>query len=138
MLSLILSFFIFINSIGLSEQIVPMPAEQVTINGVTGYRPLVDEDNVSWYEQSAKPGQGGNILIYGHNPGVFSDLDSIELGDVIRLDYEGVSYFYLVVFKQVVSNELENGRYIEDTDYERLTIVTCQNEKRLIVIAYPY
>ena len=52
-----------------------------------------------WYEGTAGPGQYGNFAVAGHRLGwgqPFADLDTLELGDVIRLTTADATYTYRV------------------------------------------
>jgi sortase A len=105
-----------------------------------------------WHETSAPPGQPGNTVLNGHNNiygEVFRDLVDLELGDQITLyNDSGEIYSYEVQQKEVleengqpISVRIENARWIESTEDERLTLVSCwpyaTNAYRIIVIARP-
>lgn len=59
--------------------------------------------DVGWYELSGKPGQGGTMLIDGHNGGphvrgVFKNLPNLAEGDIIEVERgDGIVYKYRVV-----------------------------------------
>lgn len=58
--------------------------------------------DVGWYEASGKPGQGGTLIIDGHNGGphvlgVFKNTPSLVEGDIITIERgDGVVYRYAV------------------------------------------
>ena len=58
--------------------------------------------DVAWYRDSAKPGQGGTLLMNGHNggpskDGVFKDLHLIKIGDIITIERgDGAIFNYSV------------------------------------------
>ncbi len=89
---------------------------------------------------SASPGEGGNIIVYGHNTqGVLGDVKDIREGDVIALQTEdGKQYEYRVTtLEQVDPDQIEA---ILPTTYEVLTMYTCSgflDSQRLIVRALP-
>ena len=127
--------FLIILSILLNQPVTPMPSEVVTIGGVVGKRPVVSANAVNWWQQSALPGQGSNVVLYGHSPGVFSDLHGIKPGAVITVTNEGRAYGYVVI-RYFVAGETA-GYWIDPTPKERLTLVTCVGDDNLIVIGVP-
>ncbi len=105
-----------------------------------------------WHETSAPPGQPGNTVLNGHNNiygEVFRDLVNLELGDQITLyndsgqifTYEVQQQELLAETGQPISVRIENARWIEATNDERLTLVSCwpytTNAYRVIIIARP-
>jgi len=106
---------------------------------------------IGWHKNSALPGQGGNIVLSGHNNvngELFRYTLNLAVGDKITL-YEGnQAYQYHVTEKFIVKDLDEpeevrraNARWIGPFDEERLTLVTCWpyigNTHRAIVIAKP-
>jgi sortase A len=104
-----------------------------------------------WHDISASLGVAGNTVINGHNSGygeVFRDLYRLEEGDTV-IAYSGDTPFLHTVSEVVLLEEegqtLEkrrrNARYVEPTDDERLTLVTCHPygslRYRLVVVAHP-
>jgi LPXTG-site transpeptidase (sortase) family protein len=133
----------------------------ITINKINVQAPVIFEqiaedeaefqrllrEGVVHYPNTAKPGQGGNTVIFGHSSGqwwapgkykfVFTLLDKLEENDAIFVDYNGIRYQYKVKKKYVVlPNEVS---VLQPTGYNRLTLITCtpvgSNAKRLIVEA---
>ncbi|MBA3533301.1 MAG: sortase [Ardenticatenales bacterium] len=104
-----------------------------------------------WHNNSSLPGYKGNVVLSGHHNtagSVFKNLVQLEPGDYIFADVGGVTYPYLVVLKEIlpettVSDDQRalNGRWIAQTEDERLTLVTCWpptgNSHRVIVVAIP-
>lgn len=103
------------------------------------------------YPGTAKPGKRGNSVVFGHsilpqfyNPedylAVFSTLPSLEQGDEINVDYDGVSYNYEVEDMFEVS-PTDIQILEQDPSDSFLTLVTCVppghplRPKRLIVRA---
>lgn len=108
---------------------------------------------------SAYPGQGGNIILVGHNynqvdygwEGVFVAIKTLQAGDRILIRGEdGREYFYVVQqVKQVPwrsqsAKELEKHlKFLGPVKSERLTLVTCGGANiwpfpaRVYVIAIP-
>jgi sortase A len=93
----------------------------------------------------------GNTVLNGHNATngeVFRNLYKLETGDEIAL-YSGEAVCTYSVTEMLIVPEagqplemrIENARYIQPTEDERLTLVTCHPygslRSRLIVVAYP-
>lgn len=104
-----------------------------------------------WHKNSMVPGERGNIVMSGHNNikgSVFRELDQLKRGDEIDVTAGGVKYRYAVEDVLIVpekyataAQRAANLRYIEPTDDDRLTLVSCwprnDNTHRIIVIARP-
>ncbi|MBC8163914.1 MAG: class F sortase [Roseiflexaceae bacterium] len=119
--------------------------------------PIVPKHDVGWYNLSAKPGQGENIVMWGHVlrfretpkvPAPFARVKELKLGAVISLfTDDGVEHRYIVT-KQLRVKPSE-VKYILPVGQERLTLVSCTGDKvirgnevldmshRLITIAEP-
>lgn len=131
-------FQLIILTLFLNLPITPMPSESVVIDGVRGIRPIVSLSKVNWWQDSARPGEGGNVVLYGHSPGVFVTLHAIRPGAVINVHSQSRDYAYVVTRVFVVDqnkDQQREGRWIGPTPAERLTLVTCVGEDRLIVLA---
>ncbi len=119
---------------------------------------IVPKHNVGWFEPSARPGQGDNIVMWGHvlrwrhSPQIsapFANLHLVPTGaDIYIKVSSGKVFRYRVVEKLKVRPTRENARYIWPVGSERLTLVTCAGDNvivegelrkshRLIVIAEP-
>lgn len=104
-----------------------------------------------WHKNSAVPGEGGNVVLSGHNNilgAVFRELDQLKRGDIATLVVDGKEYNYavdkiLILPEANASAEQRkiNAEWIEPTESERLTLVSCwprdNNTHRIIVVAYP-
>lgn len=124
----------------LSSSIVPMPSRTVTYGGITGQQPIVQPGVVNWWQESAEPGQGDNVVLYGHSSDVFEDLHTIQPGAVVTVTWRGIDYGYIVKWVFIVDEDTpeqraENGHWLRPVGQERLTMVTCAGDDRLIVIA---
>ena len=102
------------------------------------------------YGGTAFPGEYGNVVIFGHsvlpifyNPkdyhSIFSILPTLEKGDEIFIDYDGIQYKYIVdSYFEVKPEDIEvlEQRY----DRQALTLITCVPPgtylKRGIIMAY--
>lgn len=98
------------------------------------------------------PGEGGNVVLNGHNNWkgeVFRHLEFAEVGDLIQVwTLDGKEHRYRVsevmkLKEAGVTREerINNGRVMLPTGHERLTLITCwpytTYTHRLIVIALP-
>ena len=95
--------------------------------------------DVGWYDGSGKPGQGGTMMIDGHNGGphvhgVFKDLPGLVIGDVITVERgDGVVFKYKVVENKAVLLSESNNYMIEaakspEKGKESVTLITCTGE----------
>ncbi len=89
---------------------------------------------------STRPGEGGNIVIYGHNrKNIFGSLPKIKKDAVIRvITNDGTIFKYKVVNTMTVKPSAME--YVSPTSAEILTIYTCNgflDTTRFIVQAEP-
>lgn len=89
---------------------------------------------------SARPLEGGNIVVYGHNlRKIFGNLTKVNIGDSLLLNtQDGKQIEYVVEEKSVVSPE--DIAQVLPTDHEVLTVYTCTgflDSKRLVLKAVP-
>jgi sortase A len=114
---------------------------------------IIPDSEAGWHRNSARPGEGSNIVISGHNNStgghVFGRVEKLEVGDQITLwDDQGMPFVYQVSETQVVQAfgaPPESLKYLQaiirPTSREQLTLITCwpswTNTHRLIVIAQP-
>ena len=106
---------------------------------------------MGWHKNSQLPGQGGNIVLAGHNNiygEVFKRLEELESGDLITVYADGHRYDYAVESTVIVKEEgatpeekAANVRWIGSYPDERLTLVACYpytgNSHRILIIARP-
>ncbi len=95
--------------------------------------------DVGWYQGSGKPGQGGTQIIDGHNGGphihgVFKDLPTLVVGDMIKVERgDGVVFNYRVVENKSVLLSESNSYMSEaarspEKGKESVTLITCTGE----------
>lgn len=110
-----------------------------------------DVPYVGWHETSATLGQPGNTVLNGHNwpeNGPFRWLYKVQVGDPVIVYSGGIPFSYRVAeilllpeAGQPIEVRQTNARYIQPTEDERVTLVTCHpygsTRFRLIVIARP-
>lgn len=95
--------------------------------------------DVGWYEASGIPGQGGTLIIDGHNGGphvrgVFKDLPDLSDGDIITVERgDGVVYNYAVVENETVALA-DADAYMAvaakspEPGKESVTLISCTGE----------
>lgn len=127
--------YLTIEKLGINKaRILPM--------GVNSKGELATPNNifdVGWYEASGKPGQGGTMIIDGHNGGphvlgVFKNLPDLVEGDVIEIERgDGVVYKYSVVESKAVPLS-ESDAYMStaakspEKGKESVTLISCTGE----------
>lgn len=95
--------------------------------------------DVGWYDGSGKPGQGGTMIIDGHNGGphvlgVFKNLPNLVEGDVIKVERgDGTIFRYLVVEnKSVLLSEADEymvtAAKSPEIGKESVTLISCTGE----------
>ncbi|KKQ25637.1 MAG: Peptidase C60 sortase A and B [Candidatus Woesebacteria bacterium GW2011_GWA1_37_8] len=100
----------------------------------------VSQDGASHLDISANPGEGGNIVLYGHNKAnLFGRLTRIKIGQVVELKDEfGITHKYSVESTTTVTPDQID--YVLPKNTETLTFYTCvgfMDSKRFIVTAKP-
>jgi LPXTG-site transpeptidase (sortase) family protein len=143
---------IVIPSIGIDTTVVPAGWEYTDVNGTLQPIWVVPEAPLAgWHDGTATLGAPGNTVLSGHNwpqNAVFRDLYQVQPGEQVLLYSDDAPYTYQIVevlllpeAGQPLEVRRENARYIQPTDDERVTLVTChpygQLTHRLIVIARP-
>ncbi len=95
--------------------------------------------DVGWYEGSGKPGQGGTMIIDGHNGGphvlgVFKNLPNLVEGDIIKVERgDGIVYKYEVVENNAIALE-DSNKYMTTagkspvSGKESVTLISCTGE----------
>ena len=91
-----------------------------------------------WYNQSAKPGSGGAIVIDGHNGGpnvigIFKHLPDAKLGDKVIIERGDGQIFNYTVVKNDTIPLTESDSYMHEIfkiidGKETVTIITCTGE----------
>lgn len=127
--------YLTVEKIGVNKaRILPM--------GVNSKGELATPNNifdVGWYEASGKPGQGGTMIIDGHNGGphvlgVFKNLPNLVEGDIITVERgDGVIYKYKVVEnKSVLLSESDAYMSVAarspEAGKESVTLITCTGD----------
>jgi sortase (surface protein transpeptidase) len=119
--------------------------------------PIVPKHEVGWYQYSARPGEGENVVLWGHvlrfretpnKPAPFAGLKHTPIGSLITL-YTSNNKTYSYVVTEKVWATPDQVAYILPQGQEQLTMVSCIGEQvivngsvedmshRLITIAMP-
>ncbi len=92
------------------------------------------------WNESAKLGEKGNVVIYGHNWGnLFGPIRQLEVGDTIRVRGENDQLFNYTVI-QTMSVKPTQVEIVAPTKEPQLTLYTCigfLDRERFVVIAKP-
>ncbi|MCS7256065.1 MAG: sortase [Thermomicrobium sp.] len=140
-----------IPSVGIDAPVVEVGYKVVEIEGVQVIEWEVAEYAAGHHNTSANPGEGGNIVITGHNDWkgeVFRTLEHVKLGDEVILTSDAGVFRYRVTeihYRKEVGVPLEEriatGRFLDPMPEERVTLVTCWpygiDDHRIIVVAKP-
>lgn len=118
--------------------------------------PIVPRHDVGWFEESAMPQEGSNVIFWAHVlrwkdspniPAPFARIHELQPGaDLIVVTADGNEHRYRVT--QQVQVRPEEVQYIYPTTRERVTLVSCIGDKvilngtltkefRLVTIAEP-
>ena len=95
--------------------------------------------DVGWYEASGKPGKGGTMIIDGHNGGphvlgVFKNLPTLAVGDVIKVERGDGAVFTYKVAENVTVPLAESNQYMStasespEEGVESVTLISCTGE----------
>lgn len=144
---------IWAGTITLDAPIVPMGWSTQISWGEAVTEWDIPNNEAGWHINTLGPGDGGNIVISGHNNSmggrVFAQVESLSIGDNVTLqDYQGRVYTYKVTERNIVSalfatsaDEAYLQQVMQPTTSEQLTLITCwpswSNTHRLVVIAKP-
>lgn len=130
---------------------IKMDAKVYEVYGIDGKWEVADYAAGHHYN-SRNPGEGGNIVLSGHNNWrgeVFRDLERLKPGDEIRVwTQAGKEHVYKVrkidKLKEVgvsYAQRLKNAQVLNDTPQEQLTLISCWPyttfTHRLVVTADP-
>lgn len=141
-----------IPAIRLDAPITSVGLQAIQQNGQTYYQWQVPNAyKAGWHNNSALLGQPGNTVINGHHNiygEVFRDVVDLQEGDEIIVYDKSTAFHYRVTLKQILPERgeslevrLENAKWVEPTEDERLTLITCwpytDNSHRVVVVAEP-
>jgi LPXTG-site transpeptidase (sortase) family protein len=121
-----------------------------TVDGVSQWD-VPDHFAAGWLKTSALLGKPGNTALTGHHNiagEVFRNLVKLQPGDSVILYAHDQAFYYEVASRRILpergqSDEVRraNARWIQPTDDERITLITCwpytSNTHRLVIVAKP-
>ncbi len=122
-----------IESIGVDAAVITLGLDENSVPQVPDWTNSSDAGKVvSWYDFSAKPGQGSNAVFAGHvtwnrAPAVFWQLKDVKPGDTIKLvTEEGKELVYEVFASFAVDpNDPNSVRVMDPADQDIITLITC-------------
>lgn len=129
------------------------PVETVgwhTVDGASQWD-VPDAFAAGWLMTSAPLGKPGNTALAGHHNidgEVFRNLVKLQPGDRITLYAQDQPFYYEVTLRRILpergqpdSVRRANARWIQPTNDERITLITCwpytSNTHRLVIVAKP-
>ncbi len=120
------SYRMIIEEIGVDAPVLTFGLDENAVPEVP-----TNKDDIAWYDFSAEPGTGSNAVFAGHvtwfGPGVFFDLNQLEVGDIVRLESEdGVTLEYRVSSSFAVDpNDPDSLTVMRPTEEDVITLITC-------------
>ena len=119
-----------IATLGASSDVVPLGLEDDGAMEVPA-----GADETGWYEQSPTPGELGPAVLAAHvdwadEPGVFHDIDELDLGDEIAVLREdgSVATFVVEEVDTYAKSEIPTDAVYGDVDHPGLRLITCGGE----------
>lgn len=140
-----------IPAVDIDTEIVEVTSRVVEVDGREVQEWEVASFAASHHDTSANPGEGGNIVVTGHNDWqgeVFRTLEYIETGDDVYITSDDGEFHYQVeevhMRREIgvpLEERLATGRFMDPMPEERVTLITCWpygiNDHRIIVVAKP-
>ncbi len=110
--------------------------ETAIVDGVWQISP----NSANYLASSARIGEGGNIVIYGHNTNeILGPIRWAKEGEIIELiDAQGKSHSYKAT--KIVETDPNDLQYVSVQKEETLTVYTCigfLDARRFVVVAKP-
>lgn len=138
-------------SFGLTIDKISLKAIPTTMNVESGTSTSyleVLKSSLAHFKGSSIPGKPGNTVVYGHSArgnifgttweSMFSGLKELDVGDIIKLSYNGVEYKYSVSKWKITSPD-DTSILLSTSDAQVLTLFTCYPagiaNQRLIITA---
>lgn len=140
---------IVVPSVGVDGPVVPIALVADGDDEADARWQVPEPETAGWHDTSAPLGVPGNTVINGHNwpqEAVFRDLYKLQPGEAIIVYADELGFVYEVTEVVLLPEQdqpweiqLANTHYIDPTDDDRLTIVTCHPygsvRYRLVVVA---
>lgn len=142
---------ITVSAVGIDADILEVDPEYTQLAGQSVVTWPVADYAAGHHSTSADPGEGGNIVLAGHDDArgeVFRGLHDIEVGDEVTMTTPERTYTYVVAeifvrkYRDVpVEEQILIGQWMAPMPEERLTLITCWpygvDDHRVIVVAKP-
>lgn len=142
---------ISVPAVGIDTDVIQVSSYPVEMQGVTVLQWNVADWAAGHHDTSADPGEGGNIVMAGHDDyrgEVFRGLHDVELGDDVYVTTPAGVFHYTVreihLRKELgvpLSERLSTGVFMARMPEERLTLITCWpygiDDHRMIIVAKP-
>lgn len=141
-----------IPAIELDTEVIPIGYEAYQFEGDIYHQWLAPDFRAAgWHETSVGLGVPGNTVLNGHHNikgEVFRDVYRLQVGDELIVYSGDVEFNYVVVFTAILEERnqplevrLANAEWIQSTEDERVTLITCwpyeSNTHRVVVVAIP-
>ncbi len=88
-------------------------------------------NEVGWYQYGARAGAVGNVVLSGHlddlqGPAIFSDLGTLQLGEMVTLQHsDRVARYEVVAVERYLLEDVPLASIFAATQSERLQLITC-------------
>ena len=142
---------ITIPAVGIDTDVVEVAPYVATVDGQQVQMWQVADWAAGYHATTAVPGEGGNIVIAGHDDvrgEVFRGLHDIEIGHEVQLISSAGTFTYIVQEVHLrrerdvaLAERLAVGQFMAPMPEERLTLITCWpygiDDHRLIIVAKP-
>lgn len=124
-------------TISLDAQAIQLPVTPAQISGGIWE---TSDTTATHLASSARPGEGGNVVIYGHNrPHLFRPLHNVKPGDTIAIQTEDNRRYEYEV-EEIIKVKPDQIDVVLPTEHEVLTVYTCTgwlDSERLVIKAFP-
>ncbi len=110
---------------------VDAPVKEMGVDGQGVPEVPRNGQDVAWYNFSSAPGAGSNAVFGGHvtwkGRAVFADVDSVQVGDTIRLIFDGGREYVYEVFANFFLDptDPDSVAVMYPTPTDTVTIITC-------------
>jgi sortase A len=103
--------------------VLRIPRIGLEVPVLAGTSEWILDRGVGWIEETARPGDSGNVGIAGHRDGFFRGLKDVKLGDALELETPGHRSSYRISRLSIVSPD--DTSVLESTLAPTVTLVTC-------------
>lgn len=142
---------ITVPAVGIDTEVIQVTSYPVETQGVTVLQWNVADWAAGQHDTSADPGEGGNIVMAGHDDyrgEVFRGLHDAQIGDDVYVTSPAGTFHYTIreihLRKELgvpLSERLNTGVFMAPMPEERLTLITCWpygiDDHRMIIVAKP-